>query len=128
MMFVMITGLIISVVYALNSMSKIGDELVSIAEEDIPFTTLVASITIHQLEQAVNFERAIHYGSVMHVEPSAKNKYNSAIDKFNGFSKKLTEEFNIGKALAKKIIAGTDNKAQQAEFDHVLKMLSKIEK
>jgi len=48
--------------FSLFSIRYIGDELESIAEQDIPLTNSLTSITIHQLEQAVHFERLLHLG------------------------------------------------------------------
>lgn len=45
--------------FALYQMNKIGNELVDIAEEDIPLTKMLTVVTEHQLEQAILFERAL---------------------------------------------------------------------
>ncbi|MCU7865591.1 MAG: Tar ligand binding domain-containing protein [Candidatus Thiodiazotropha sp. (ex Lucinoma borealis)] len=54
--------LLLSSGYAVYSMNSIGKELATIAEEDIPLTEKIAQVTTHQLGQAVQFERALHYG------------------------------------------------------------------
>ncbi len=41
---------------------QIRDELVTVAEENIPMTQMVTDITVKQLEQSVAFERALHHG------------------------------------------------------------------
>ena len=46
-------------------MSLIGAEIEEIAEQDIPLTGSLTNITVHQLEQAINFERALRYGEEM---------------------------------------------------------------
>ncbi len=40
-------------------MKRIGDEIVEIAEHDLPLTQVTQDIALHQLEQAVLFERAV---------------------------------------------------------------------
>ncbi|NOH60932.1 methyl-accepting chemotaxis protein [Vibrio sp. RE88] len=45
--------------FALYQMNKIGNELIDIAEEDIPLTKMLTIVTEHQLEQAILFERAL---------------------------------------------------------------------
>ena len=45
--------------FALNQMNKIGNELIDIAERDIPLTKSLTVLTEHQLEQAIYFERAL---------------------------------------------------------------------
>jgi len=46
---------------AIYSINAVGVQLKQIAEEDIPLTSAVTQITVHQLEQAVLFERATRY-------------------------------------------------------------------
>ena len=48
--------------YSWLSMKQIGGELASIAEDDIPLTAALSQITVHQLEQAIHFERAVRFG------------------------------------------------------------------
>lgn len=45
-----------------SQMSKIGLELIDIAEEDIPLTGMLTRVTEHQLQEAVMFERALRKG------------------------------------------------------------------
>ncbi|KAF7771885.1 methyl-accepting chemotaxis protein [Pseudoalteromonas citrea] len=45
--------------YSIAQMDKIGKSLMDIAEEDIPLTKLITSVTEHQLQQAILFERAM---------------------------------------------------------------------
>ena len=43
----------------------IGSEIEEIAELDVPIASLLTKLTVHQLEQAVHFERAARYGEEM---------------------------------------------------------------
>ncbi len=45
--------------FALVQMNKIGDELINIAEGDIPLSTMLTKVTEHQLEQAILLERSL---------------------------------------------------------------------
>lgn len=47
---------------------NIRDELVAVAEEDIPMTAMVTEMAIKQLEQSVEFERSLHYGTLMSLQ------------------------------------------------------------
>ena len=53
-----------SSVFGILKMNGLGHELVAIAEEDMPLTESLTRITVHQLEQAVLFERAFRLGEV----------------------------------------------------------------
>jgi len=68
--------------YATYSLAKIGDELTTIVEEDIPLTKLISLITVTQLEQAVSFERSLHYGSKLN-DKHGQEKYNSTVSHFD---------------------------------------------
>jgi methyl-accepting chemotaxis protein len=57
--------LVLSSAYTIHSMKQIGHELVAIAEHDIPLTEKLGEITTNQLEQAIQFERALHYAGVL---------------------------------------------------------------
>jgi len=68
--------------YATYSLEQIGDELTTIVEEDIPLTKLISLITVTQLEQAVSFERSLHYGSKLN-DKHGQEKYNSTVSHFD---------------------------------------------
>ena len=59
--------------FALNQMNKIGNELIDIAERDIPLTKSLTVLTEHQLEQAIYFERALI--KAIRVEQGLANEY-----------------------------------------------------
>ena len=45
----------------ISNMNKIGGEIEAIAHQDIPITTAITSITVHQLEQAIYFVLALRF-------------------------------------------------------------------
>ena len=63
-------------------MSKIGYEIEGIAERDLPLTKALTSVTIHQLEQAINFERAFRLAAVMKTHSAARDDYEKAAQTF----------------------------------------------
>ena len=62
--FSLIALLLITAATAIVSMAKIGNELENIAHKDMPLIEKITKITEHQLEQAIHFERALHFGTV----------------------------------------------------------------
>ncbi len=88
--------LMISSGYALVVMKGIGDELIAIAERDIPLTQRLTKVAIHQLEQAVEFERALHYGATLEVEPTAQKKFETSIKRFDDATAQIEGEFKDG--------------------------------
>ena len=58
--------------YGLTKMQIIGEELTTIAEEDIPLIESLTKITVDQLEQDIAMERALRAGGVVHGHDGAK--------------------------------------------------------
>lgn len=53
-----------SSMFGVFQMSRLGSELLAVAEEDMPVTDVLTTVAAHQLEQAVLFERAFRLGEV----------------------------------------------------------------
>ena len=79
---VMLSLIIMSFGYATYSLNSIGNELSTIVEEDIPLSKKISLITITQLEQAVSFERALHYGPKLKNEPAALAHFDKTLRHF----------------------------------------------
>lgn len=114
--------------FALSKMNMIGEELVQIAESDIPMTSVVTDITVNQLEQAVNFERAVRYGEEMGAEAGAEQRFKKAVKHFNELNALIEKEIIEGEELAKHGIAHAHTDAERKEFQHVDEILNKVEK
>ena len=74
-------------------MQAISVEIEGIAERDVPLTNTVTAITIHQLEQAINFERALRYGEEMRANSHARASFEKAV---NDFETVLAAHFQEG--------------------------------
>ncbi len=118
---VFVGALAVSIIYALNSMNQIGEELATISEENIPLTQVVSQITIHQLEQAINFERALRFGEKMNTETKAAAHFRKAVETFTGFSRQISEEFSSGEQIA-------HNDNEQQAFKQVVDILTRVKK
>jgi len=125
---ILIGALAVSVSYALLTMNKIGTELVSIADNDIPLTHIVAGVTTHQLGQAVNFERALRFGETMHKEPTAAQHFKTAIAKFERFNQQIDEEVKEGERLTDAAISMAHSNAEAKEFKHIDGILKNVKK
>ncbi|MES9941791.1 MAG: methyl-accepting chemotaxis protein [Candidatus Thiodiazotropha sp. 6PLUC2] len=101
---ILIGLLIISSTYAIISMNSIGKELITIAEEDIPLTEKLTEITVHQLEQAINFERSLHYGSILKYEDSALTHFRESIKAFDEGTEMIESEIFEAEQIAKEVI------------------------
>lgn len=111
------------------SINALGKQLKQIAEEDIPITNAVSEITIHQLEQAVAFERAFRYAEMMEKYPDAMGKYEKAKNKFTKLAHKVDEEITKAEEFVEHVLEiEADNEEIVKEFTMVLASLKKIEK
>ena len=117
---------------AILALYLIGAKLVQVAEEDIPLTNKVSEITIHQLEQAVLFERSVRYAESMADSAQDKEKYQKTKEHFIKLAKKVDKEILDAEKMTADILAyekshGGSKKIVE-EFEHVEKILKKIER
>ena len=109
-------------------MQKIGDEIEGIAERDIPLTAAVTNITVHHLEQAINFERAMRFGAEMATNAEVRVEFETAVNKFEELTAKIDKEIKAGEEIAKKNMEAAQTAEARAEFKHVLEALTTIDK
>ena len=108
-------------------MNKIGVEIEAIAERDIPLTDALTQITIHQLQQAINFERAFRAGQMMKQHAGSREEYAKAVRKFKGLTGKIETEFVEVKAIARRALDTAIFTEERQEFRSVLTMLDKLD-
>jgi methyl-accepting chemotaxis protein len=123
---VLLILLIISSGYAVYSMNSIGKELFTIAEEDIPLTEKIAQITVHQLEQAVQFERSLHHGALLKIEDSALSKFRQSISAFDEGTEGIEAEILEAEQLVQEAAAHSSGDEKQ-EFEDINSTLKEIE-
>jgi methyl-accepting chemotaxis protein len=144
---VMLVLMILGYGYAISSMNSIGKELEAIAEEDNPLTEKLAAITTHQLEQEIQFERALHYGSILGHKANtetaetaesaesaesagntgnARERFDQAVAAFDGGTERVEKEIHEAEAIATATAAHLSGEAA-AEFTKVNKSLKGIE-
>ena len=133
--FLSLFGIGVSVLLALlaiYALSSVGKKLKTIAEEDIPLTNAVTNITVHQLEQAVLFERAIRYAEFMAEDQHMKKEYEKSKAAFLKMAKKVDKEILAAEEQVHHIIEYETSHGGAAElieeFKHVEKILKSVEK
>ncbi|MBL4645114.1 MAG: HAMP domain-containing protein [Rhizobiales bacterium] len=107
-------------------MNKIGIEIEGIAERDLPMTEALTSITIHQLEQAVNFERGFRSAEEIAEHPEAREVFEKSVRTFEELAVKVDAEFVEAKTIASHAIETAATEEGKAEFTHVLHELDKL--
>ena len=123
-----VLGLLIAVaVVGGLQMQKIGNEIVEIAEEDIPLTTAVTNVTIHQLEQALALERALRFGEEMATHATAREHFATSVRQFEELSLQVNEEIEAAEVLVEHNLAIATSAGALAEFELVGRALTQIE-
>ena len=115
-----------SVLYATQQMRGIGSELQSVTKQDLPLTEIVTKLTVHQLEQAINFERALRFSERRDTEPAAAAHFKQAIARFDELGGQIAEESDQGKQLAQRARDSAIGEEARQEFAQVLDALKKI--
>lgn len=124
---IMLIGLIwVAVGVGVNKMQLIGSEISAIAHEDIPLTEAVTAITIHQLEQAIHFERAMRHGEGLGNVDGAESHFRKEVAAFDGLNIKIENELKEAEEIAKKVKRHAVDSKKVAEFQHVETLLAEI--
>ncbi|HEC17373.1 MAG TPA: methyl-accepting chemotaxis protein [Sedimenticola sp.] len=102
---ILLTLLILGSGYAIYSMNQIGHELSTITEHDIPLTEKLGGITTHQLEQAIQFERALHYAGILQQDDTAA-RFREALKAFDEGIKQINDEILEAEIIAEAAMEG----------------------
>jgi|GEM_PF-6420191 len=118
--------MIILAAVAILTMQKIGNELTDIAEEDIPLTEILQAVTVHQLEQAIQTERAIAVASAK--TGHAVNDITEVEKRFTELAKQVDSEIKEAERIAEHGSIHSHSEAGREKFKSVLERLKVIEK
>lgn len=114
--------------FGILKLGHVGDELVTIAEEDIPLTEAVTEITVNQLEQAVWFERALRFGEVLADKRHAAEGLRHAEEKVREHSRLVDEIENKARKLVRHAIQSAHSDEDREEFEKFGAQLETITK
>ncbi len=121
-------GLLVAVAgTGLFELFSIGKNIESIARRDIPLTEALTKVTVHQLEQAIHFERALRYGEEMATIPGAAESFAVESKKFTELGQTVAKEIReIEATISGWLAAGGLTSKERAEFEKVLKEMKSI--
>ncbi|NOI74674.1 methyl-accepting chemotaxis protein [Vibrio coralliilyticus] len=114
--------------FALYQMNKIGNELVDIAEEDIPLTKMLTVVTEHQLEQAILFERALIKAIRVEQGLAQMSVFEEAKKKVHDLTVKTEKELYEVEEFIEKAIPLLHSVEVQEKFKKLLGKLKVVEK
>ena len=113
--------------FSAYTMAQIGSEIEGIAEEDMPLTAAITTITLHQLEQAVLFERGLAVGEELASDPSQLKHFREIEEKFTALGHKVEKEMKEVEKLLAHTIKTAHSEEARKEFEHLLSLIKKID-
>jgi len=116
---VCLAGLVVVATIGLWQMNRIGVLIDGVAYKDIPLTSAVSQITIHQLEQSINLEKALRAGVMVAEHADAKDEFNDARGVFKEYAQKVDREIVDARALAREFADTAYSEEMRAEFEKV---------
>jgi len=127
-----ITALFLTIILILSittylKLTTLGTEIQDVTEQNLPMSKVISQITIHQLQQSINFERVLRYGDEMQTNPLAEKHFKKALEVFEELSKKVESEVKVGEELAAEAIVSSHTAQSKKDFQQVLDSLKKIE-
>jgi len=125
--FLLLMILIISAA-AYIKMTGLGVEIEAITKQQIPINDLISKVTVHQLEQSIQFERALRYGGEMQTDEQKEKTFKKSVKEFELLSKKVEKELVEVEHLAKYAKDNAINKQEKDSFSHVLTIILDVEK
>ncbi|WP_165814703.1 HAMP domain-containing methyl-accepting chemotaxis protein [Labrenzia sp. 011] len=114
-----LAGLVMVAGIGLWQLNRIGVLIDDVANKDIPLTTAVSQITIHQLEQSINLERGLRAGVMMDGHDDARGVFSEARDIFTKYAKKVEQEIVDARDLAGEAAETAHSAGMEAEFRKV---------
>jgi len=124
MLLVILVGAAATGIYQMN---KIGVEIADVAEVDIPLTENITRITIHQLEQAVLFERGLTVGEQLASNPDTRERFQKIVTNFIDLGHKVEKEMKEAEQMLADEIKVAHTPEMKSEFEHLLSVLSKAD-
>ena len=122
-----ILSFIILMGVALQQMAKIGEEIASIAEIDLPLTVIVTEASTNQLEQSIQFERILKFALETQIDPNASQGYSDAVRKFRSYGATVDIKLKEAKSLSASSIEVAHQSMQREELETALASLRQIE-
>ena len=108
-------------------MDLIGTEIEAIAERDLPMAGAMSTVTVHQLEQSIAFERSVVLAGKMATTPAAREDFSKSAKKFEELAQKVDGELVAAIDLATKARSGAHTPADRKLFASVIEEVKAIE-
>jgi methyl-accepting chemotaxis protein len=113
--------------FSILEMQSLGTEIEDIAERDMPLTEKLTKVTLHQLEQAVLFERSLALGQQLSSDPGKIGHFKELEQEFAELGHKVAEELKESEAVLAEAIEAAHSATDKAAFETILEILKKVD-
>jgi len=113
--------------YAFYSMGAVSDEMESVTKHDLPLTGIVTKITEYQLEQSVQFERALRFSGLKLDDSERDTKLRETVAHFDDLDRDVAAQLKEAEQLVQSEEARTKDAQSLKEFEAVKSWLDRIE-
>ncbi|MBT3791322.1 MAG: HAMP domain-containing protein [Alphaproteobacteria bacterium] len=114
--------------FAIIEMQGIAEEIDSVAEVDMPLTEKLTKVTLHQLEQAILFERTLALGERLSKNPKQIGHFHELEKEFSTLGHKVKTELEETDALLLAAAGNAHTNAEKEEFTHLAEIVETVEK
>ncbi len=114
--------------FGILKVASIGTEIKEIAEEDLPLTKIITTVSQLQLEQGISFERALRFGELATQNPAMLKRLKQAEADASRLSHEADEAFKAGIKIAEHALKQATDTEIKREFEKTLDTLKTIEK
>jgi len=131
----LLTLLLTVSLFSLASVKNIAQEITGIAEEDAPITENLTDIAVHQLEQAIHFERAFRYGGLLNKgaetqdtqdTQSTRDLFDREVADFHNRTTQVEKEITRAREFMQQISKRAHNQEKTKEFALIDTGLKKV--
>ena len=111
----------------LSQLVTIEHHINAVASNDIPITKAVTSLTEHQLEQEILFEKAFRYALEIATEPTAQQHFTQAIAHFESLNVKIEQEIKDVENMLQVAKKNAETQLDIDEFSHLYNEMKQLE-
>lgn len=121
---VCLSMLVLSTGIAIWQMNLIGQEIVGIAEHDIPLSNSISQVTAHQLEQSISLERALRAADISIDDTGGDLE--KEIQRFTELASLVDHEIEQARATVAKGLEAVLSPEEHAVFEQAAKELEEL--
>ena len=114
--------------FGIVKISKVGEEIRGVAQENIPLTSSISEIAANQLEQSVLLEKALRFAEVFAAKDIARAGLKESKEKFEKLARATDEELKKAVTIAQLAIKNALSEKDKKDVEGIAQRLKEIER